>query len=52
LVEQPIRNRQVIGSSPIVGSSFLSEPGAYHGAQRIDVRISLTLEQRRKQVSA
>jgi hypothetical protein len=22
LVEQPIRNRQVIGSSPIVGSSF------------------------------
>ena len=23
LVEQPIRNRQVIGSSPIVGSSLL-----------------------------
>jgi corrinoid protein of di/trimethylamine methyltransferase len=26
LVEQPIRNRQVIGSSPIVGSSLLSIP--------------------------
>jgi hypothetical protein len=26
LVEQPIRNRQVIGSSPIVGSSFPSAP--------------------------
>jgi hypothetical protein len=26
LVEQPIRNRQVIGSSPIVGSNFAPHP--------------------------
>ena len=30
LVEQPIRNRQVIGSSPIVGSSFSSTCGSVH----------------------
>jgi hypothetical protein len=32
LVEQPIRNRQVIGSSPIVGSSLMS-------SQKIAIQI-------------
>ena len=30
LVEQPIRNRQVIGSSPIVGSNFSEAYGSVH----------------------
>ena len=39
LVEQPIRNRQVSGSSPLVGSRFYAGLSDFRGGERIPSRI-------------
>ena len=42
MVEQPIRNRQVIGSSPILGSSLLEISYGFSSFARLQYLLDLT----------